>query len=119
MFNDAMSSDQKSNIENGGPSSAPQVINCPGTLGAIALSFSVYTNSGIIFTMSDKNATSSLNGLRFLSMGWIIMVHTALFGLDIIGMDLVIITFFQRIIMILMNNLVIINVIISITMDAL
>ncbi|KAK2576741.1 hypothetical protein KPH14_005391 [Odynerus spinipes] len=54
-----------------------------GTLGQVLQSFSIYTNTKIIFsTKLPSDSIPVIHGLRFLSMVWIILVHTALFAAD-------------------------------------
>ncbi|EZA56849.1 Nose resistant to fluoxetine protein [Ooceraea biroi] len=46
-------------------------------VGKVLMCFSIYTNTRIIFDTSlSANAIPVIHGLRFLSMGWIIMIHT-------------------------------------------
>uniref|UniRef100_A0A0C9RKI0 Nrf-6_0 protein n=3 Tax=Fopius arisanus TaxID=64838 RepID=A0A0C9RKI0_9HYME len=70
----------KVSVENGGPSNPPPPVSRPGAAGAIVLSFSAYTNSQYIFDTSKSRSMDCLDGLRFLSMGWVLLVHTALYG---------------------------------------
>ncbi|KAL2718957.1 nose resistant to fluoxetine protein 6-like isoform X1 [Vespula squamosa] len=52
-------------------------------IGRIFLTFSVYSNTKIIFnTKLNKDSISVIHGLRFLSMLWIIMVHTVFYMRD-------------------------------------
>lgn len=47
----------------------------------ILLAFSVYTNFGKIFaTQTGAGHLGCVNGIRFLSMAWVIMGHTYVFG---------------------------------------
>ena len=49
----------------------------PGTLGKLLLSFSVYTNaSKILNTKQPKGTLTAVNGIRFVSMSWVIMGHS-------------------------------------------
>ncbi|XP_015114800.1 nose resistant to fluoxetine protein 6 [Diachasma alloeum] len=70
----------KLNVENGGPSNPPPPVSRPSAVGAVVLSFSAYTNSKFIFDTSDKREMTCLDGLRFFSMGWVLIVHTVLYG---------------------------------------
>ncbi|XP_053380235.1 nose resistant to fluoxetine protein 6-like [Mercenaria mercenaria] len=56
----------------------------PGTLGKLLLSFSVYSNAPKIFNTSQPAGTlTSVNGIRFVSMTWVILGHTYAFGLTL------------------------------------
>ncbi|XP_015123942.1 nose resistant to fluoxetine protein 6 [Diachasma alloeum] len=47
----------------------------------ILMCFSAYTNSKDIFTISKKEGSiDALHGIRVLGMGWMILLHTLLFG---------------------------------------
>ncbi|XP_060562019.1 O-acyltransferase like protein-like [Ruditapes philippinarum] len=53
----------------------------PGILGKLLLSFSVYTNAPkILNTSQPKGTLTCVNGIRFLSMTWVILGHTYGFG---------------------------------------
>lgn len=55
-------------------------------IGKILMCFSVYTNTGKIFsTKVDADAIPLIHGLKFLSMCWIIFVHIIFFMMDYIG----------------------------------
>ncbi|XP_061164514.1 nose resistant to fluoxetine protein 6-like [Saccostrea echinata] len=52
----------------------------PGILGKIMLSFSAYTNGKkILGTSQPKGSLTAVNGIRFLSMSWVILGHTLAF----------------------------------------
>ncbi|XP_076114771.1 nose resistant to fluoxetine protein 6-like [Mytilus galloprovincialis] len=52
-----------------------------GILGQLLLSFSVYTNgSKILSTHQSAGTLTAINGIRFISMTWIILGHTFVFG---------------------------------------
>ncbi|XP_062571953.1 LOW QUALITY PROTEIN: nose resistant to fluoxetine protein 6-like [Saccostrea cucullata] len=52
----------------------------PGVLGKIMLSFSAYTNGKkILNTSQPKGSLTAINGIRFLSMSWVILGHTLSF----------------------------------------
>ncbi|CAC5409716.1 unnamed protein product [Mytilus coruscus] len=52
-----------------------------GILGQLLLSFSVYTNgSKILSTNQSAGTLTAINGIRFISMTWIILGHTFVFG---------------------------------------
>ncbi|XP_076092954.1 nose resistant to fluoxetine protein 6-like isoform X1 [Mytilus galloprovincialis] len=52
----------------------------PGTFGKILLSFSVYTNGAkILSTNQSAGSLTSVNGIRFISMSWVILGHTYAF----------------------------------------
>ncbi|XP_060604940.1 nose resistant to fluoxetine protein 6-like isoform X2 [Ruditapes philippinarum] len=54
----------------------------PSILGKLLLSFSVYTNAAKILNTNQPAATlTSVNGIRFISMTWVILGHTYYFGL--------------------------------------
>ncbi|XP_045202111.2 nose resistant to fluoxetine protein 6-like [Mercenaria mercenaria] len=56
----------------------------PGTLGKLLLSFSVYSNAPKIFnTYQPAGTLTSVNGIRFVSMAWVILGHTYAFGLTL------------------------------------
>ncbi|XP_052790475.1 nose resistant to fluoxetine protein 6-like isoform X1 [Mya arenaria] len=57
----------------------------PGMAGRLLLSFSVYTNAQKILSTSQPAKTlTSINGIRFISMLWVVLGHTYAFGLQII-----------------------------------
>lgn len=52
----------------------------------ILLSFSLYTNTKIIFdTKLNNDSIPPIHGLRFLGMIWIIMIHTIFYMTDYAG----------------------------------
>ncbi|XP_072747379.1 nose resistant to fluoxetine protein 6-like isoform X2 [Anoplolepis gracilipes] len=52
----------------------------------ILMCFSIYTNTKIIFnTKLNADEVPILHGLKFLTMSWIIFLHTSLYMLDYIG----------------------------------
>ncbi|XP_067662096.1 nose resistant to fluoxetine protein 6-like [Haliotis asinina] len=55
----------------------------PSLCGKILLSFSVYTNaSKMLSTKQSAGSLTAINGIRFLSMTWVILGHTYVFGLS-------------------------------------
>ena len=57
-----------------------------GTLGNLLLSFSVYTNGEkILNTNQGAGTLTAINGIRFISMTWVILGHTFAFGLGQVG----------------------------------
>ena len=53
-----------------------------GILGKILLSFSIYTNARKLLNVSQPSGTlTAVNGIRFISMTWVILGHTYYFGL--------------------------------------
>lgn len=57
------------------------VFTLTGILGQLLLSFSVYTNgSKILSTHQSAGTLTAINGIRFISMTWIILGHTFVFG---------------------------------------
>lgn len=53
-----------------------------GILGRLALCFSAYTNGKkILGTSQPKGSLTAVNGIRFLSMSWVILGHTLAFVL--------------------------------------
>jgi len=53
-----------------------------GILGQLLLSFSVYTNvPKILSTRQGTGTLTAVNGIRFISMTWVILGHTFAFGL--------------------------------------
>ncbi|XP_062602916.1 nose resistant to fluoxetine protein 6-like [Saccostrea cucullata] len=51
--------------------------NKDGVFGKILLSFSIYTNAKkILNTSQPKGSLTAVNGIRFLSMSWVILGHT-------------------------------------------
>ncbi|XP_070533929.1 nose resistant to fluoxetine protein 6-like [Ptychodera flava] len=59
----------------------------PGVLGRILISFSVVTNGRKLLGTSSGNAgtISSINGIRVISMMWVILGHSYYFSLSVIG----------------------------------
>ncbi|XP_063424815.1 nose resistant to fluoxetine protein 6-like [Mytilus trossulus] len=54
----------------------------PGIIGKAWLSFSVYTNiEKILGTKQGAGTLAAINGIRFISMSWVILGHTFAFGL--------------------------------------
>ncbi|CAC5379432.1 unnamed protein product [Mytilus coruscus] len=54
----------------------------PGIVGKAWLSFSVYTNiEKILGTKQGAGTLTAINGIRFISMSWVILGHTFAFGL--------------------------------------
>ncbi|XP_061163959.1 nose resistant to fluoxetine protein 6-like [Saccostrea echinata] len=52
----------------------------PGVFGKMMLSFSAYTNGKkILGTSQPKGSLTAINGIRFLSMSWVILGHTLVF----------------------------------------
>ncbi|XP_063985801.1 nose resistant to fluoxetine protein 6-like [Diachasmimorpha longicaudata] len=74
----------KLNVENGGPSNPPPPVSKPSVVGAIFLSFSAYSNTKFIFNVSHRRSMPCLDGLRFLSMAWVLIVHTVLYAFKVI-----------------------------------
>ncbi|XP_063422394.1 nose resistant to fluoxetine protein 6-like isoform X2 [Mytilus trossulus] len=49
----------------------------PGLLGKLLLSFSIYTNGAkILRTDQSAGSLNAVNGIRFISMSWVILGHT-------------------------------------------
>ncbi|XP_048777957.2 nose resistant to fluoxetine protein 6-like isoform X2 [Ostrea edulis] len=58
----------------------PQNKHNPSIFGRIILSFSAYTNGKkILGTSQPKGSLTAVNGIRFLSMSWVILGHTIAF----------------------------------------
>ncbi|KAJ8304386.1 hypothetical protein KUTeg_017969 [Tegillarca granosa] len=58
----------------------------PGVAGKLILSFSVYTNGKkILSTNQGPSSISSINGIRFISMTWVILGHTYAFLFNVAG----------------------------------
>ncbi|CAG2227511.1 unnamed protein product [Mytilus edulis] len=58
----------------------------PGFLGKLLLSFSVYTNGAKILSTNQGSGTlTAVNGIRFISMSWVILGHTFAFGMNSAG----------------------------------
>ncbi|KAK0053765.1 nose resistant to fluoxetine protein 6, partial [Biomphalaria pfeifferi] len=56
--------------------------SCSGILSQILLSFSVYTNaSKVLNTSQPPGSLSAINGIRCLSMSWVVLGHMFVFGL--------------------------------------
>uniref|UniRef100_A0A8W8LEU9 Nose resistant-to-fluoxetine protein N-terminal domain-containing protein n=3 Tax=Magallana gigas TaxID=29159 RepID=A0A8W8LEU9_MAGGI len=54
----------------------------PGIVGRLVLCFSAYTNGKkILGTSQPKGSLTAVNGIRFLSMSWVILGHTLVFVL--------------------------------------
>jgi len=52
-----------------------------GIAGRLLLSFSMYSNAKKIINTSQPAGTlTSINGIRFISMTWVILGHTFAFG---------------------------------------
>ncbi|KAL4219409.1 hypothetical protein ACF0H5_021989 [Mactra antiquata] len=55
----------------------------PGMAGKLLLSFSIYTNaSKILNTNQSAGTLTAVNGIRFISMTWVVLGHTYSFGLQ-------------------------------------
>jgi hypothetical protein len=51
--------------------------------GKIILSFSIYTNaSKILSTQQGAGSLTAINGIRFITMTWVILGHTCIFALN-------------------------------------
>ena len=58
-----------------------------GTWGKVLLSFSVYTNAAKILSTNQPSGTlTAVNGIRFVSMTWVILGHSYGFSISIAGM---------------------------------
>ncbi|XP_052221322.1 nose resistant to fluoxetine protein 6-like isoform X1 [Dreissena polymorpha] len=70
----------------------------PGVLGKLLLSFSVLTNARKILNTDQPSQTlTSVNGIRFISMTWVVLGHTYVFGLGVVGNTATILPkFFKR-----------------------
>ena len=68
------------------------IIQCTrilGTLEKVLLSFSVYTNAAKILNTNQPSGTlTAVNGIRFISMTWVILGHGYGFGLSASGMNI-------------------------------
>ncbi|OWF41722.1 nose resistant to fluoxetine protein 6-like [Mizuhopecten yessoensis] len=63
---------------------APDVesIKAPGMLGQALLAFSIYSNAcKILNTHQGSGSITCMNGVRFLSMSWVLLGHSFAFGL--------------------------------------
>lgn len=57
-------------------------IYTPGIPGQLLLSFSVYTNGAkLLNTTHSAGTLTCINGIRFISMSWVILGHAVAFGL--------------------------------------
>lgn len=64
------------------------ILTILGILGKLLLSFSVYSNAPkILNTNQPKGTLTCVNGIRFLSMTWVILGHTVAFGASRIGRE--------------------------------
>jgi len=55
-------------------------------IGQILMCFSIYTNTKIILnTKLNADEIPVIHDLKFLSMSWIIILHTVFFMLDYVG----------------------------------
>ena len=55
----------------------------PGMPGKLLLSFPIYTNAKKILNTNQPAGTlTAVNGIRFVSMTWVILGHTYAFGLN-------------------------------------
>ncbi|KAL3870700.1 hypothetical protein ACJMK2_038744 [Sinanodonta woodiana] len=53
----------------------------PGNVGKLLLSFSIYTNGRkLLSTQQTSDSLTAVNGIRFLSMSWVILGHTLAFA---------------------------------------
>ncbi|KAK3592290.1 hypothetical protein CHS0354_032680 [Potamilus streckersoni] len=53
----------------------------PGIIGKLLLSFSIYTNGRkLLCTQQTSESLTAVNGIRFLSMSWVILGHTLTFA---------------------------------------
>ncbi|KAL3870698.1 hypothetical protein ACJMK2_038742 [Sinanodonta woodiana] len=53
----------------------------PGNVGKLLLSFSIYTNGRkLLSTQQTSDSLTAVNGIRFLSMSWVILGHTLTFA---------------------------------------
>lgn len=53
-----------------------------GVVGELLLSFSVYTNGKkLLSTKQTSGSLRAVNGIRFLSMSWVILGHSYAFGI--------------------------------------
>ncbi|KAL3870699.1 hypothetical protein ACJMK2_038743 [Sinanodonta woodiana] len=53
----------------------------PGIVGKLLLSFSIYTNGRkLLSTQQTSDSLTAVNGIRFLSMSWVILGHTLTFA---------------------------------------
>lgn len=69
---------------------APEKIKRASLFGETLKCFSIYTNTKIMFgTKLGPDAIGPINGLRFLVMAWIIVVHTVLYMPDFMGETLI------------------------------
>ncbi|KAK6978808.1 nose resistant to fluoxetine protein 6 [Biomphalaria glabrata] len=60
----------------------PKASTCCGVLSQILLSFSVYTNgSKVLNTSQPPGSLTAVNGIRCLSMSWVVLAHVFDFGL--------------------------------------
>ncbi|CAG2236518.1 unnamed protein product [Mytilus edulis] len=60
-----------------------QAHNTPGLLGKLISSFSVYTNiTKILSTTQGAGSLTAINGIRFITMTWVILGHTMIFALQ-------------------------------------
>lgn len=81
----------RNNIEHGSPSHFSPPESGLSNTGRVLMCFSVYTNSKNLFNTSlNERSVPVLNGIRCLSMFWIIILHTAYFALDMMGKDIII-----------------------------
>ena len=58
-----------------------------GLIGELLLCFSLYTNGyKLLSTKQPPGSLTSINGIRFLSMSWVILGHTFYFSVASVGM---------------------------------
>ena len=58
----------------------------PGIAGKLLLSFSIYTNGAKLLSAKQGAGTlTAVNGIRFISMSWVILGHTYGFGTSAVG----------------------------------
>ncbi|XP_069123536.1 nose resistant to fluoxetine protein 6-like [Argopecten irradians] len=62
---------------NGDVAEKPKAPTQPGTLVKLAMTFSVYTNGKkLLSTEQGGGALSAINGIRFLSISWVVLGHS-------------------------------------------
>lgn len=81
-------------------------------IGNILMCFSIYTNTKTIFsTELNTEAIPVIHGLKFLSMTWIIIVHTVFYTYDYFGKCLVTQTYVELIVYIILTQLICMHII--------
>ncbi|XP_069123539.1 nose resistant to fluoxetine protein 6-like [Argopecten irradians] len=67
---------------NGDVAEKPKATTQPGIMAKLAMTFSVYTNGKKLLSTKGGGALGAINGIRFLSISWVVLGHSFSFGLN-------------------------------------